>query len=42
LVQEEKGEVVAEEVEAGANLSDLLFVTWALNMGLWWGLGAVA
>jgi hypothetical protein len=42
LVQEEDGQVIAKKVEARANLSDLFFGAWALDMDLRWGLGAVA
>ena len=42
LVQDCCGDIVAEVVEAGANLCDLVLVAWALRMVLPWCRGAVA
>ena len=41
LVQDRFGGIVAEVLEAGANLCDLVLVAWALRILLPWGSGTV-
>ena len=41
LVQDHGGGIVAEVVEARANLCDLVLIAWTLRILLSWGSGAV-
>ena len=41
LVQDYGGGIIAEVIEAGANLCNLFLIAWALRILLPWGSGAV-